>query len=328
MKTLFVTTHAKDINTINLEWLDKPLPSVGGDECLIKVISSGVNPSDALAAIGYFNHAVLPRVPGRDFAGTVVEGPAHLIGKNVWGTGGAAGISSDGTQAEFIKLSTDAVSLIPTTLDVVTAGVQPLPYVTAYYGLVKRAQIKNNESVLVVGALGQVGSAAMAICNWKKCNAIALVRGNEEVKSAQALGWKVINSEDNNLTEKILATNNGQPVDVILNSVGNIYWNDFSNVLAEFGRHIVISARENSREATVNLFELYRANQTIIGINTVSLDFIQNAKLLEELKTGFEENKLTPLKLDVALTYTPQQANEAYKKVMQGSAGRIAIKFI
>lgn len=53
---------------------------MNNNECLIKVASSGINPSDALAATGYFKHANLPRIPGRDFAGTVVEGPMqHLI---------------------------------------------------------------------------------------------------------------------------------------------------------------------------------------------------------------------------------------------------------
>lgn len=329
MKTLCVNAHAEDVNKIKLDLVEKPMPILRENECLIKIISSGINPSDALAVMGYFSHAVMPRIPGRDFAGTVIEGPSNLVGKNVWGTGGAAGISFDGTQAEYIKLSVQEISESPSTLNPIIAGAQPLPYITAYYSLMKRAHIKENETVLVVGALGQVGSAAMSICSWKKSNAIALVRGANEVEKSMSYGWKAINSEDSNLSERILAANNGRPVQVILNSVGNIYWQDFINVLSEFGRIVTIGARENLREATINLFNLYRSNQDIIGVNTVSLNFNENAKLLDELKIGFEENKLKPLILDQSMIYAPENASEAYKEVIQGKSGkRVAIKFI
>lgn len=329
MKTLCVHAHTTDANRIKLDLVDRPIPRANKDECLIKVISSGVNPSDALAVMGYFNYAVLPRIPGRDFSGMVIEGPSHLIGKHVWGTGGAAGISFDGTQAEYIKLSAQEVSEIPSNLDLVTAGAQPLPYITAYYSLVKRACIKENETIVVVGALGQVGRAAMAICSWKKCNAIALVRGIKEVEKANLEGWNAINSEDGDLSERIFAANKGRSVQVILNSVGNTYWQDFINVLSDCGRLVTISARENVREAHIDLFNLYRANQDIIGVNTVSLVFNENAKLLNELKIGFEENKLKPLALDKSRIYVPKNADSAYKEVIQGKSGkRIVISFI
>lgn len=329
MKTLCVNSHAKDATGIKLDWVDRPMPSLSKNECLIKVISSGINPSDALATMGYFNHAILPRIPGRDFSGTVIEGPNRLIGKNVWGTGGAAGISSNGTQAEYIKLSVEEISEIPSNLDIIAAGAQPLPYVTAYYSLVKRARIEENETVLIVGALGQVGSSAMSICNWKRCNAIALVRGAKEVEKANHQGWNAINSEESNLSERIIAANKGRPVQVILNSVGNIYWQEFTNILSEFGRLVTIGARDNVRDAHINLFNLYRNNQDIIGINTVSLDFSKNAKLLDELKIGFEGNKLKPLALDQSMIYLPTNASEAYKAVIQGSSGkRVVVKFI
>lgn len=328
MKTLYINHHANDASKIQLECVEKPKPILNKNEVLIKIVSSGINPSDALATIGYFHHAVLPRIPGRDFAGIIVEGPDHLLGEKVWGTGGAAGISSDGTQAEYIKLRTDEISSIPNNLDILTAGAQPLPYVTAYYSLVKRARIQENETVLVVGALGQVGSAAMSICHWKNCHAIALVRGAQELEKATQQGWNAINSEEENLSQKILAANNGNPIQVILNSVGNIYWKEFTTILSEFGRIVTIGARENVREASINLFDLYRANQDIIGINTVSLDFCENAKLLDELKAGFEENKLKPLTVDSEMIYALNDANEAYKEVLQGKSGRrVVIQF-
>ncbi len=328
MKALYINQHVSNVNDIKIDSIERPKPTINQDECLIKVVTSGINPSDALAVTGYFKHASTPRIPGRDFAGIVVEGPTEWVGKNVWGTGGAAGISFDGTQAEFIKLKCNELAETPSNHDAVTCGAQPLPYVTAYYSLVKRAHIQKNETVLVVGALGQVGSAGMSICQWKECNAIALVRGKDSVEKAKTLGWNALNSEDDNLSEKLLAANNGKSIDVILNSVGNIYWNDYMQVLSEFGRIVTIGARENVREVTVNLFNLYRANQDIMGVNTVSLDFADNAKLLNELKVGFEQNKLKPLAVDHSVLYTMENASDAYKAVLNGSENkRVVIQF-
>ncbi len=328
MKTLIIKTHAKDADSIAFEWVEKSTPMLTADECLIKIATSGINPSDALATLGYFKNAVTPRIPGRDFSGEVVKGPTHMIGKKVWGTGGGAGIEFDGTQAEYIKLPAAALAEIPYNIDLLTAGGQTLPYTTAYYSLVKRAQIKPYETVLVVGALGQVGRAAMSICQWKNSNAIALVRGKEELAQALKLGWIAINSEEANLKEKILAANNDLPVNIILNSVGNIYWQAFIESLAEFGRIVTIGARENAREATLNLFELYRSNQEIIGINTIAFDFNANAKFLNEMKSGFEQNKLTPLAVEKSMIYPPEQAVTAYQEVLQGKSGkRVVIQF-
>jgi NADPH:quinone reductase-like Zn-dependent oxidoreductase len=320
MKSLQVNTHANKVDGIKIELVEMPMPQVKPGECLIKVVASGINPSDALATMGYFKHAGLPRIPGRDFSGVVVEGPASWLGKNVWGTGGAAGISYNGTQAEYICLPVEALSKAPSNMDIFIASAQPLPYVTAYYSLVERARINAGESVLVVGALGQVGKAAMSICQWKQGKPIALVKGKESLVRAKSLGWNAINSDEDNLAEKILAANHGQPIQVILNSVGNIYWQSFMQSLDECGRIVTIGARENVREAMVNLFELYRANQEIIGVNTVSFDFAKNAQWLNELRKGFEENQLKPLEVSEKI-YMPEQASEAYQSVMKGDSG-------
>lgn len=328
MKALYLERHAAKIDDVQFNWIDKPTPSVNENESLVKISASGINPSDALAATGYFNHAVLPRIPGRDFSGTIVKGPEKLIGKKVWGTGGAAGISADGTQAEYIKLFLNEIAECPNNMDLITAGAQTLPYVTAYYGLVKRAHLQENESVLITGALGQVGSAAVSICQWKKCHVVALVRGKEDMERAKKLGWNTVDSDDKNLYENLLKANHGKSFNVIFNSVGNIYWHDFMRLLNSMGRIVTISARENMREVTVNLFELYRANQDLININTVPLDLVMNVQLLNEMKTGFEQNQLIPLKVDSDMIFTPENANQAYKTVLSGSAGkRVVIKF-
>jgi NADPH:quinone reductase len=84
---------------------------------------------------------------------------------------------------------------------------------------------------------------------------------------------------------------------------------------------VVIAASEGKREAQINLFELYRANQGILGINSVHLDYTQNASLLNEMKPGFESGALAPLSCDAHTIFTLDEAQKAYALVHKGSRG-------
>lgn len=326
MQALYLTYNFDCGKDIKLPISERPKPTVSQDECLVKVYSSGVNPSDVGGVLGFFSHAKLPRIPGRDFAGVIVEGDPKLVGKRVWGSGGAAGLYFDGTQAEYVSIPKTAVAEIPANLDLLTAGAQTLPFIAAYYSLAVRARIKRGESVLILGAVGQVGSAAMTICEWMGCRPIALVLGSEELERAKELGWKALDTRSTHLTEQILALNGGMLIDVILNSVGNVLWTQYMHVLNTFGRIVTISARENMREVIVNLFDLYRCNQELIGINTVALDYTHNAIILNQLKPGFESGALDPLKMDKEMVFPLQKASDAYQLVMSGkSIKRVAL---
>jgi NADPH:quinone reductase-like Zn-dependent oxidoreductase len=196
------------------------------------------------------------------------------------------------------------------------AGIQTLPYVTAYYSLVTRGRIQAGDSVLVMGALGQVGHAAMSICSWKKCKPLALVRDENSVQKAKALGW-----------DAVASVPKGKSFDLILNAVGAIYWDDLIAALKKFGRMAVIAAPEGKREAQLNLLQFYRDNRELLGINTVDLNFSKSANLLNEMKPGFESNSLTPLTLENDAVFPLEKASLAYKTVLSKGAGkRICLK--
>jgi NADPH:quinone reductase-like Zn-dependent oxidoreductase len=75
-----------DLNNLGCEEI--PEAVLAPDEVRVRVVAASINPSDAHNIAGGMEGTTLPRVPGRDFAGTVVEGPADLRGLQVWGTGG------------------------------------------------------------------------------------------------------------------------------------------------------------------------------------------------------------------------------------------------
>jgi NADPH2:quinone reductase len=91
-----------DLAALQVVELPTPVPATG--EVLVQIKAAGLNPSDVKNVLGRFPYTTMPRVPGRDFAGVVVEGPQALIGQEVWGTGKEIGFLRDGSHAGYIAL--------------------------------------------------------------------------------------------------------------------------------------------------------------------------------------------------------------------------------
>ena len=144
-----------------------PHPALKPDEVLVKVQAAAINPSDVKNVSGNMEHTTLPRTPGRDFAGVVVEGSEKLIGTEVWGTGGDVGFTRDGSNAQYIVLPKNAVCPKPRNLSMQEAGAVGVTYVTAWLSIIDAAQLSADETLLVIGATGGVGSAAIQIAKWK-----------------------------------------------------------------------------------------------------------------------------------------------------------------
>src|SRR5580658_7675793 len=110
---------------------DVPTPHPGDGEALVEVKAAGLNPSDVKNIQGVMHGTTLPRIPGRDFAGIVVRGPAETIGREVWGTGGDIGFTKDGSHAQYILLPLAALTPKPANLSMDAAGSAGLTFVTA-----------------------------------------------------------------------------------------------------------------------------------------------------------------------------------------------------
>ena len=143
-----------------LSLISVPMPEPREGEALVEVMAAGLNPSDVKNVLGFFPaYTTPPRIPGRDFAGIVRQGPAELIGQKVWGTGLGLGFSQDGSHAEFLTLPVDGCALLPRNLSFAEAAACGVPYTTAFDGL-RRAHVGPGKKLLVIGAKGSVGRAA------------------------------------------------------------------------------------------------------------------------------------------------------------------------
>src|SRR5260370_35813494 len=89
---------------------------------IVKIAAGAISPSDVKNVEEKMEHTTLPRVPGRDYAGTVIHGPVEWIGVEVWGTGGEIGYSIDGSHAEMIAGPVASLRRKPKTLSFEQAG--------------------------------------------------------------------------------------------------------------------------------------------------------------------------------------------------------------
>src|ERR1700732_1482155 len=123
----------------NLSLVELPEPKADATTAVVKIAAASITPSDVKNVEGKMEHTTLPRVPGRDYAGTVVGGPPEWMGAEVWGTGGEIGYSIDGSHAELIAGPVASLRRKPTTLSLEQAGAIGVTYLAAWLGVVEYA---------------------------------------------------------------------------------------------------------------------------------------------------------------------------------------------
>jgi NADPH:quinone reductase len=290
-------------------------------EVRVKVEAAGINPSDIANIRGLFTNTRLPRVVGRDFAGQIVEGPAQLIGRQVWGSGGDIGFTRDGAHAEFIALPAAAATPRPENLSAEQAAVVGVPFSTAYVAL-ENARLVPGEWVLVSGAAGAVGSAALELVKALGGRAIALVLNKAQIPMLDMSKVEAIaTSEPDNIAEVVKTTTGGRGVNIALNGVGASVFQPMLTSLAEGGRMAVYSVSFGGREVKVDLFPFYRKRLELTGINSIPLDAVRAAAILTQLVPLFESGKLSPPR--VAERYPLEEAVKAYERV-RSARGKVA----
>lgn len=302
-----------------------PKPNLASDEVLVEVHVAGINPSDVKNVLGNMQHTTLPRTPGRDFAGIVVEGSDGLIGTEVWGTGGDNGFTRDGTHAQYIALPKEALTSKPRNLSMDDAGSIGVTYVTAWL-CIDAAQLAAGETVLVIGSTGGVGSAAMQIAKWKGAQVLGTVRRESDRELAQQSGADiVINLADKELPEAVLAATDGKGASAIVDTVGGPMFEPCLKSLAHKGCLTEISAPAKERQVCFDLIDFYRRELRLFGINSLTLDARACASILLTLTPGFESGALHPPVAGIN-RYPLQDAITAYEQVLNRSAtGRVML---
>ena len=200
-------------SVLGIEEIPRPEPHDG--EALVKVKATAINPSDVKNVAGLFSGTTLPRTPGRDFSGVVIAGKKYE-GEEVWSSGPDLGITRDAAQAEYVTIPEEALSLKPRTLSFEQAAAIGVPFVTAWFALVRAAQLEPGETILIIGAAGAVGQAATQIANWRGSRVLGAARSSNPIPGAVA----VINTRTEDLPKRAFELTDGKGVDAVLDAVG------------------------------------------------------------------------------------------------------------
>ena len=321
---LHVAVKASSIDTLQLDCQHQNLPVIAQGEVLVQVLAAAVNPSDVKATLGIMPHAVFPRTPGRDFAGVVVDGPFALKGLKVWGSGGDIGITRNGSHARYLVLPIAAVKEIPKGLSMEEAGAVGVPFVTACEGFSRAGGVNAGQTVVVLGANGKVGQAAVQIAARAGAKVIAVQR-QDHLEGFACTQVEVINSTHTEPAARIMDLTQGKGANLVFNTVDQVYWDVGHAIMAKGATQIFIIATKGQTVA-FDLFKFYRGMHNFVGIDTLALDCARSCELLDELRPGFEDGSLKPFPVATADMIDLPHAMQAYKEVLSGAKNRIVLK--
>ena len=237
MKAVLCTHHGMPEDLLLTE-MPEPVPDPG--QLLIEVHASALNFPDVLMIQGkYQTQPPLPFAPGSEIAGIVAGIGASVtdwkIGDRVFGGVGFGGF------AEKVVVYAGAMRRIPSSMDFVTASGISTTYGTSYYALKQRAGLQPGETLLVTGAGGGVGIAAVELGCAMGARVIAAASSEEKLALAASAGaTDLINYSDGKLKDKVKALTGGKGVDVIYDPVGGALFDDCMRSIAWYGRVLVI----------------------------------------------------------------------------------------
>jgi NADPH:quinone reductase-like Zn-dependent oxidoreductase len=303
-------------------------PGLKADEptAVIRIVAASVNPSDVKNVAGRMHQTTLPGVPGRDYSGVVVDGPAEWIGKEVWGTGGDAGFTRDGSHAEFIAVLRSSLVRKPERLSHEQAGSGGVTFVTAWCAVNEYARLQAGETIAIIDSRGGVGHAAAQIAKHLGArvigvNRIASKASNEETPIEDL----ILDSSDPKLPDILRSMNDGRGADVVLNAAGGPVFEIGLSLLAHRGRQVEITSATERRVA-FDLVDFYHNESQLIGLDTLKRDLDASARIIEKLLEGFRAGAYRPH--PVGDIFPLEAAREAYERVSAGSGGRVVLKMV
>ena len=298
-------------------------PRATRTDAVVEVRAAAVNPSDVKAALGMMPHAIWPRTPGRDFAGDVVDGPAEWVGVSVWGTGGDLGITRDGSHARYLVLPVEALSRKPDSVSVAAAATVGVPFITAYEGL-RRAQLRGEgQTVIVFGANGKVGQAAVQLATRAGATVIGVDRGVQAYAGHASQPVRFFEGTRPDLAAALMDATGGRGADIAYNTVGSPYFAPALESLAIAGTQVLISTIE--RSVPFDILAFYRRNLQMVGIDTLKLSVVECARILNELLPGFGDGSLRAFDVDESTLVPLEEAADAYRRVLDGSRDRVVL---
>ncbi|XP_035684345.1 zeta-crystallin-like isoform X2 [Branchiostoma floridae] len=288
------------------------VPQAEGKQVLIKVSAVGVNPVETYIRSGTHNiKPPLPWTPGCDVAGVVEEVGKEATkfqkGDRVFTRG-----SVTGAYAEFTVAEEDTTFRLADRLSFQQGAAIGVPYMTAYRALFHRTHGKPGETVLVHGASGGVGLAAVQLAKAHGMVVMGTAGSSEGMELVKKNGAAhVFNHREEGYMDKIMAATAGVGVDLIIEMLANVNLEKDLELLARHGRVGVVGNRGPTQ---INARAAMTKETSIIGVMLYHMDATELGETVAALYAGFTQGTLNPV---VGREYSLEQAPEAHKDIIE-----------
>ena len=304
---------------LKLEEVATPKPSAG--QVLVRIHAAGVNPYDTYMRAGtYALKPPLPYTPGSDGAG-VVEAVGEGVKKVKRDDRVYVARTLTGAYAEYALALEEQVHPLPARIDLKQGAGIWVPYGTAYHALYHSAEAHASETLLVHGASGGVGNAALQIgraMGLKVLGTAGTPKGLELAKQQGA--HQVFDHRKAGYQEEILQATGNRGVDIILEMLANVNLSNDTKLLANNGRVIVIGSRG---EVTIDPRQLMARRASIRGFTLWAITPAEEADIHAGLFAGLENGTLRPI---VGKELPLAEATRAHKEILEpGSVGKIVL---
>lgn len=237
-----------------LEFVDLPTPTIDNKQEFINVSFAGVNFADThLTENTYLTKHELPFVPGLEVFGTLDSGERVMA------------FVDKGGYAQICLANPESIVKVPNGLSPEIALPLMVQGVTAWHLLNTCAKAQTNETVVIHAAAGGTGSIAVQLAKILGCKVIAVASSPEKRKIAMDLGADVAISITADFTDAILAANDGNAVDVVLDMVGGDVLAQGMAALAPFGRLVTFGAASRQKPEAIQPLRLVYGGISVIG---------------------------------------------------------------
>jgi len=302
-----------------------PDPTPGPGELLVRVRAAGVNPVDAYIHTGtYPRKPPLPYTPGQDGAGEIQSVGAGVkdfaVGDRVYIAGVGNTVAGAGTYAELAVCIPSQLHRLPSRATFAQGAALGVPYSTAYRALFQRAGARPGETVLVHGATGGVGIAAVELAHARGLKVIGSGGTDNGLKAVRAHGADlVVNHREAGYTDAILSAAGGG-VNLIVEMAAHVNLDRDLGLLAKHGRVVVVGNRGRTE---IDARQAMGRDAAILGMTMFNATDADLAEIHAALIAGLESGALDPL---VGRELPLADASRAHEALMQpGALGKIVL---
>ena len=326
-KALVCESIEEDLSGVILKEIQ--LPELSQEEILIKVKAASVNFPDLLMTQGKYQHRPdLPFVLGMEGAGVVVEKGSRVTRFNI-GDEVTFGSWGNGAFSDYALVSENGAQLKSKSLNFEEAASFQTAYLTAYVSLVRRGELLSGESLLVHGATGGVGMAAVQL--GKKMGAKVIATGTSEEKLKKTLDWGashyVLTHKKDGVSfrEEVKELTDGKGADVIYDPVGGDVFDESIRCI-NWGGRILIVGFTSGRIPTAPVNMPLIKGFSIVGVRAGEFgrrDPVKGKENIEAVKKLADEGDLKP---HICKTFKLEEAKEAIQFLSERKVvGKIAV---